>query len=384
MHMSQSNDQLDATETFVQAVRSGAHDELRTLLANATTHKAFINLPLFDFNAPALVYAAMYADRALLELLLEAGADINAKSAWWAGGFGVLHFATGDVAEWLIERGAQLDAHAAAHLNKPDALKAMIAAHPAVVATRGGDGKYPLHFAASPTIVDILLDHGADLDARDIDHGSTAAQYAAGSRPNVCRRLIDHGAHTDIFMAIALDDEQLARTILASDPDALHARTGRGHFIAPGSQGGHIYTFMSTPNATPLHTAAVFNRSTIAELLVDAGLDVNIVGGYDDCTPLHLSAWNNTCGVAAALLERGAQLETESGARHENTPLGWAIVAGAYAMVEFLLQRGAQIRPYYVPHARHGQNGGFREYTDIDAAGYAAIAELLETAQRGG
>ena len=38
----------------------------------------------------------------------------------------------------------------------------------------------------------------------------------------------------------------------------------------------------------------------------------------------------------------GADLEILSGSEHENTPLGWAIVAGHAAMVDGLIERGAQ------------------------------------------
>ena len=48
---------------------------------------------------------------------------------------------------------------------------------PAERATRGGDGKTVLHCAATRAIAELLLDSGADVQARDIDHASTALQY---------------------------------------------------------------------------------------------------------------------------------------------------------------------------------------------------------------
>ena len=60
----------------------------------------------------------------MLDVLLEAGADINARSQWWAGGFGVLDLAQPDVATYAIERGATVDAHAAARLGLADTLRA--------------------------------------------------------------------------------------------------------------------------------------------------------------------------------------------------------------------------------------------------------------------
>ena len=56
--------------------------------------------------------------RAMIDVLLAAGADLNAMSQWWAGGFGLLHIADPELAAYAIERGAVVDIHAAARLGK--------------------------------------------------------------------------------------------------------------------------------------------------------------------------------------------------------------------------------------------------------------------------
>ena len=51
---------------------------------------------------------------------LRYGADLNLKSEWWAGGFGLLeHGCTPEQAAPLIARGAIVDIFAAAHLGVP-------------------------------------------------------------------------------------------------------------------------------------------------------------------------------------------------------------------------------------------------------------------------
>jgi ankyrin repeat protein len=100
------------------------------------------------------------------------------ESSWWGGGFHALHGATPAVAERLLAAGAIPDACAAAHLDRADLLERMLAEHPARVHERGGDGQMPLHFASrSRRVVDLLLEAGADIDARDVDHRSTAAEW---------------------------------------------------------------------------------------------------------------------------------------------------------------------------------------------------------------
>ena len=74
----------------------------------------------------------------MVDVLLDAGADINRKSSWWAGGFGVLHHTEGEHARYLIKRGARLDVHSAAHLNCPDKLIELLDADPARESARSG------------------------------------------------------------------------------------------------------------------------------------------------------------------------------------------------------------------------------------------------------
>ena len=131
------------------------HPELRSRLNDP--------LPGLSFGATALLAAVSSGDRNLVTVLLDAGADIHQKSRWWAGGFGVLDDDHG-LADFLIERGANVDAMAAARLGMTERLELLIAADPGVVHQRGGDGQTPLHVAASPEIAALLLDHGADIE----------------------------------------------------------------------------------------------------------------------------------------------------------------------------------------------------------------------------
>ena len=56
------------------------------------------------------------SDRATIDVLLHAGADIRKRTEWWAGGFGVLDDCEPDLVDFLTERGAVLDAHSASRL----------------------------------------------------------------------------------------------------------------------------------------------------------------------------------------------------------------------------------------------------------------------------
>lgn len=66
------------------------------------------------------------------------------------------------------------------------------------------DNCTPLHFARDVETAQLLLTHGARIDARDQDHSSTPAQWLIGDAPEVSRFLLTQGATPDIFLAAAL------------------------------------------------------------------------------------------------------------------------------------------------------------------------------------
>src|SRR5438105_1739557 len=86
---------------------------LRETLAQHPDLKRRINDPLGPFDSPLINSAR---SRRMLDALLDSGADIYARSHWWAGSFGILDVAPDDLAAYAIERGERLDAHSAARL----------------------------------------------------------------------------------------------------------------------------------------------------------------------------------------------------------------------------------------------------------------------------
>jgi ankyrin repeat protein len=225
------------------------------------------------FGATPLIVAVQQGDRALVDLLLDAGADINQRSHWWAGGFHVLEDDHG-LADHLIARGAVLDAKAASQLGRLDALAALVAADPKAVNQRAGDGQTPLHVAPTVAIAEFLLDHGADIDARDVDHESTPAQYLVRSHPDVARYLVSRGAHTDILLAAALGDLERVRGFLDTDPQSVHTVVSPKYFPKKNfHSGGHIYTWTLGQARTPHTVAREFGHEAVFQLLMERSPD---------------------------------------------------------------------------------------------------------------
>lgn len=364
-----------------KALREDDAPAMQQLLDRFPELKAKINEPMEGFDSPLVIRVR---SRDMLDVMLDAGADINAKSQWWAGGFDLLDLANPELAAYALERGAKITVHSAARLGMFDKLRELVEANPELVRARGGDGQTPLHFASTIEIAEYLLDHGAEIDARDIDHESTAAQYMVKSRQDVCRFLIQRGCHADILMAAALGDLPLVRKLLHADSECIRMRVSDEYFpmIGPKNGGtiyqwqfgwyvsaiqvakefGHndIFDFLMDRcpadekllNACWLHDeplvksllaaqpnlaaslpingrrqlahAARNGDATAVRLMIEAGLPVVDVFSQHHATPLHWAAWHGNVELIRMILARNPQLENTDN-QYETTPLHWAI-----------------------------------------------------------
>jgi ankyrin repeat protein len=335
----------------------------RRLLEQHPSLRSHVNRPLFHFGQRPV--GAAHDNLPMLDLLLEHGADINLKSDWWAGGFGVLDGVDPSKAEALIARGAAVDVHAAAHLGRLDRVRELVAREPALVHARGGDGKRPLHDASTVEIVDFLLDQGADIDARDVDHLSTAAQWAVRKEWK-CRHLLERGASPDIFMAAALGDVELALALIEEDPDCLHARVGDpGYPPVPVGAAGSIYQW-ELPAKTPQEVAAKLGRKEVLAVLIEhtpeeerfmlacAAGDERVVRDMlarrpslmDELVERHRrllaeAAWEHNLDAVRLMLDLGFPVDEAGGG--EGTALDRAAIVGDVAIVKLLLARGASL-----------------------------------------
>ncbi len=348
----------DLAEKFIAIVREGRPEELRLLISESPELCSIINEPLFDFNTPAIVFASMQKSIDLVEALLDTGADINARSSWWAGGFGVLPTDDSEMAQFLISRGAVIDIHAAAGMGMTARLEELIKTQPDLINARGGDGKTPLHFASSIEIASLLLQSGAKLEMRDLDHGATPAQYAVRDHPDVCRYLIAQGARSDIFMLAALGDLEGVQKKVTEDAACLNWRTGS--WLEEPAPGGHIYIYMLGGGLTPLQTAAKFGHSHIADWLCAAGAEMDIFTAWDLGRPeqirqilaadpellnrpiehrqgtwMHEAVFKGDAGLFAMLMEFDPDLTIQDSEYH-STPEGWAAHFGNSAILDVI------------------------------------------------
>jgi ankyrin repeat protein len=323
------------------------HPELRSRLNDPLPH---------CFGSTAMMRAVSNGNREMIDFLHRAGADMNARSDWWAGSFGVLDTAEPELVPFLVARGAKIDIHAAARLGMLDLVQELIEEDPALVHARGGDGQTPLHFAATIPIAKFLLDHGAGIDVRDIDHESSPAQYMVHDRQDVARFLISQGCRTDLLMASAVGDIGLVRRYLDADLASVRTTVSFEYFpkINPHS-GGTIYIWAFGWHRSPHRIAREYGHDDVFQLLMERSpdslklLQSCLLGdeevvhtllasppGIEDPVALVNAAQNNNTAGVRLMLEAGwsAAAVNPQGA----TALHWAGFHGNSAMAREILR----------------------------------------------
>lgn len=346
-------------DLFKKAIAENDAASFRQLLERHPEVKARINDPIGPFESPVITMAR---SREMVDAMVAAGADINARSRWWAGGFGLLDTADPELASYAIQRGAVLDVHSSARLGMFDNLRELVSLDRALVNSRGGDGQTPLHFARNIEIAKYLLDHGADIDARDIDHESTPAQYMVRDRQEVLRYLIRRGCQTDILMASAIGDANLVRRLLDENPGAIRVRVNDRYFPkANPRSGGTIYQWTLGWHVSAHDVAKQFNHGEIFQLLMersppevklmaalwsgDEAAVKSLLAGKPnlvldleeaDRGDLANAARNNNVSAVRLMLAGG--LPVDARGQHGGTPLHWACFHGNADMVREILR----------------------------------------------
>lgn len=391
-------------ESLKTAFHKDEHATVRQLFTQSPELKRFVHAPVGPFNSPAICNVR---SDGMLDALLDAGADINAKSQWWAGGFCLLDHANDALAHYAIQRGAKVEVNAAARLGLLERLRELVCTKPDLVNAPGGDGQRPLHVARNVEIAQFLIDHGAEIDAKDVDHESTAAQYHIAERQDIVRMLIRHGAKTDIFMAAALGDPALATRHLDTDPNCIRHRVDSHHFpMVNPRAGGTIYNWTLGVGISPHRAAMRFKRDAVVKLLMDRSqpevqlvnccwlndalgvkrLLTNYPGLVDQLPAIDRSAAADAArernwSALRLLLDTGFPVDARG--QHEGTALHWAAWHGNRAAVAELLERGAEIELRDADHQatplewtlHASENGWFRDEGD-----YPAVATLLAKA----
>lgn len=297
--------------------------------------------------------AAARGDREAVKSLLKGAADVNAAQG---DGMTALHWAAmngdAELAQMLIVAGANLKAttrlggytavYLAAQQGHAKVLEALIKGG-ADAKSGNANGTTPLMVASASGDVDtvrVLVEHGADVNAKDGVREQTPVMYAAASnRAAVIEYLASKGANLKQTNKVS-DLSNLSREgsgfggnpavpgAPAPGQGAPGAPAGPGGPGGPGAPGAGAQRRPQMPGVdrnyqlnelivaqgglTPLLYAVRQGYTESTDALLKAGADINQPAKGDGTTPLLMAIVNGHFDLALSLLNKGADPKVQS------------------------------------------------------------------------
>ena len=359
-------------------------------------HSAEVNSRDEDNSTPLHV-ASYYGRVDMVQVLLDHGA-----TAILEGNLGrtALHLLAGSscdsayngvrIEKLLLEHGTDVNAkdddnitplQAASFLGRVEMVQALLDCGAAVNLEVTSQGWTQLHLVASGQcgfgyegvrITELLLEHGADVNAQDMENTTPLHLASYCGSVEISRVLLNHGA----------------------SPKAKR-RQGRTplHLVAEGKhdkgvpitdlllEHGADINAQDEGNTTPLHLASYCGNAEIARVLLGRGAIANLEDNLGR-TPMHLMveglhmSGHNGIDVAELLLEHVTDVDAAD--KRNTTPLHLASYCGKLEIARVLLDRGANASAKNVRGLTplHMVSRGVTYYSHGDGAGVAQL--LLE------
>ena len=213
---------------------------------------------VYSWGITLLHVACFYGEKDALEILLSSGADVNAREMC---GSTPLH---------MLVRSISLK------------LKGQSLGHNKMVSIDSKSYLEALHFKSLPAwdeyaqMIDSLISHGADINARD------------------------GGGNTPLFDAAENGPVELVEILIKRGADV-------------NARNDDIKTFFFDPEGeNPLHLAAKNGKKEVAELLVSNGADINSRDKFGR-PPLYDAFWVGKRSIVDLLIKKGAELPKTTG-----------------------------------------------------------------------
>ena len=255
------------------AAMRGDLDTVQSLLNG----QADVNAAQGD-GTTALHWAAYRDDVAMARLLVKSGADVAVQTR--LGNLTPLFMAAKNGTATMIE----VLAEAGADVNPANT-----------------SGTTPLMLAAASGRADavrILLDLGADVNAKDVTNGQNALMFAAAlGRADVVRMLAENGA--------ALDENTHVSEIIKREYRYREQQAGNANRSEQIRREGAT-SLPTMGGMTALHFATREGHLDTVRALVEAGADVNRINAADQMSSLTSAILNGGLDIGMYLVENGA------------------------------------------------------------------------------
>ena len=290
-----------------------------------------------------LITACQQRNMDVIKLLLNAGADPNLADS--VGRAPIHHAIIGgkDVLQVIIEHGADVNA-----TNRNDETALTVACRVGninainVLLNTGADpnnadsaGRTPIHHAitggCSKEVIQVLIDHGADVNARDIKNATALWNACSKGNDDVINVLLNAGAdanpvevggHTCLHAAV------MGRC----SKDILQAVVDHGADVNATNKG----------NASALSIACCYGDADAIKILLKAGADTNNAEVDDGNTCLHNAVFTSCSKESLqAIIDHGADVNTTN--NKGATALVIACLKGHLDAIRVLLNAGADL-----------------------------------------
>jgi ankyrin repeat protein len=229
------------------------------------------------------------------------------------------------VTEVLLKAGAEVDAEADVYGGGATTL--------GLVAT----SIHPYQARVQNPLMQVLLDHGAQIDHQTAGGNQENSVMAAldNGRPAAAAYLADRGARLNLLSAAGVGRLDVVKSYFNED-GTRKAKTSQKQV-----QRAFLY-------------ACTWGQTNVVEFLLDKGVDLD-TGGDGGQTPLHCAAIGGQLSTMKLLLKFNPQLELRN--MYGGTVLGqtlWSAAHGGNAkvyaeIIETLIAAGANIPPRHVP-----------------------------------
>ncbi len=316
-----------------------------------------------------MLRACERGDTELVRVLLEAGADENARGEW-AQTLLILASKNGHLTtvELLLKSGARIndldywEQNSLMHASKGGHLSVTkVLLEKGADVNAKGSRSTPLIYASQNghlTTVEHLLNSGASVNTFDLGGQNALMHASENGHLNVAKVLLEAGAIVNAgrSTAIHIASEKGYRDIvelLVSKRADVHAKNGR--------------------NCTPLMCASENGHLTTVQFLLKSGARVDELNTTEEWNALMYASIGGHQEVVKALLEAGADVNAKG--RWKKTSLMCASENSRLTTVNFLLKSGARINDFDC----HGQNA----LMHASIGGHLDVAKVLQEAGAG-